>query len=87
MKTPHELRREAERFRKLATDLVDRWLIEAFRELAVEYERLAVALDRQQLVRRCAYKIWEQEGRPHGRHADHWVAAERKLADAEDGEG
>jgi len=86
MKTPHELRREAERFRRLATDIDDPWTIEALRELAVEYEELAGVLDRQELVRRRAYEMWEQQGRPHGHHADHWTAAERELADAEDGE-
>jgi len=86
MKTPHELRREAERFRRLATDIDDPWTIEALRELAVEYEELAGVLDRQELVRRRAYEMWEQQGRPHGRHADHWIVAERELADAEDGE-
>ena len=86
MKTPHELRREAERFRRLATEIDDRWMVEALRELAVDYEGLAVVLDRQEIVRRRAYEMWEQQGRPHGRHADHWVAAEQELADAEDGE-
>ena len=38
MKTPHELRREAERFRRLATDIDDRWTIEALRELAAVTE-------------------------------------------------
>jgi hypothetical protein len=86
MKTPHELRREAERFRRLATEIDDRWTIEALRDLAVDYEGLAVVLDRQELVRRRAYEMWEQQGRPFGRHADHWAAAERERADAEDGE-
>jgi Protein of unknown function (DUF2934) len=82
MKTPHKLRREAERYRRLATDIDDRRAIDALRELAIQYEELAVVLEREQLVRRRAYEIWEQQGRPHGRHADHWVAAERELADA-----
>jgi hypothetical protein len=83
MKTPHELRREAEQFRRLATDIDDRWTMEALRELADDYEGLALVLERQELVRKRAYEMWEQQGRPHGRHADHWVAAERELADAE----
>jgi Protein of unknown function (DUF2934) len=81
MKTPHELRREAQRYRQLATDIDDRRAIEALRELAAEYEELAVVLEREQLVRGRAYEIWEEEGRPHCRHADHWTAAERELAD------
>ena len=27
----------------------------------------------------CAYCIWEQEGRPHGRALDHWLQAELQL--------
>ncbi len=27
----------------------------------------------------CAYLIWEEEGRPHGRHEVHWLKAEKQL--------
>ena len=38
------------------------------------------------LVRALAYRIWEEEGRPHGRAAVHWAEAERRLsADAASG--
>jgi Protein of unknown function (DUF2934) len=81
MKSPHCLRREAERYRRLATGIDDRRAIEALRELAAEYDELAATLlEREQSVRRRAYEMWEQQGRPHGRHADHWAAAERELA-------
>jgi hypothetical protein len=30
-------------------------------------------------IRERAYELWEHEGRPHGRHLDHWVQAEREL--------
>jgi hypothetical protein len=86
MKTPQELQREAERYRRLATTIDDRRAIEALRELAAECDELAVVLEREQRVRRRAYEIWEQQGRSHGRHADHWAAAERELAGAENGE-
>ena len=26
-----------------------------------------------------AYLIWEEEGRPHGRHEAHWLQAEKQL--------
>ena len=26
-----------------------------------------------------AYHIWEKEGRPEGRHEDHWLEAEREI--------
>lgn len=31
-------------------------------------------------IRRRAYRIWEEEGWPHGREAEHWNRAERELA-------
>lgn len=31
-------------------------------------------------ISRRAYEIWEMEGRPDGRHEDHWVRAVRELA-------
>jgi hypothetical protein len=30
-------------------------------------------------IRERAYQIWEQEGRPEGRHLDHWLEAEHQL--------
>jgi hypothetical protein len=30
-------------------------------------------------IRERAYQIWEQEGRPIGRHVDHWRRAEQEL--------
>ena len=35
------------------------------------------ALRRQIEVR--AYLIWERDGRPHGRHAEHWALAEKEI--------
>jgi Protein of unknown function (DUF2934) len=86
MNTPHELQRAAERYRRLTTGIDDRRAIEALRDLAAEYEELAIVLGREPLVRRRAYKIWEQQGRPSGRHADHGAATVRELPDAEDGD-
>jgi hypothetical protein len=34
--------------------------------------------DDKQRIRERAYELWEREGRPHGRHVDHWVQAERE---------
>jgi hypothetical protein len=31
-------------------------------------------------VARRAHEIWEQEGRPEGRHQEHWQTAERELS-------
>jgi hypothetical protein len=32
-----------------------------------------------QRIRVAAYERWEREGRPHGKHVDHWLAAESEL--------
>ena len=31
-------------------------------------------------IKVAAYYIWEKEGRPHGRHLDHWNLAKAELA-------
>ncbi len=38
--------------------------------------------ERDDAIRRRAYALWESEGRPAGRHEEHW----RRAAEAEDGE-
>jgi len=30
-------------------------------------------------IRERSYQLWEQEGRPEGRHLDHWLQAEHEL--------
>ena len=40
----------------------------------------------QERIRQRAHEIWEEEGRPEGRHAEHWAQASREL-EAEGGEG
>jgi hypothetical protein len=39
----------------------------------------------EERVRRRAHEIWEREGRPEGRHDQHWQQAKDELA-VEDGE-
>lgn len=41
--------------------------------------------DREEQIRRRAYEYWEMEGRPEGRHREHWERAAREIA-AEKGE-
>jgi hypothetical protein len=43
--------------------------------------------DCTQRVRLRAYLIWEREGRPEGRDAEHWRQAEREVAQEEDAAG
>jgi Protein of unknown function (DUF2934) len=79
MKSPHELRRDAERYRRLVAGVDDRRAIEAITELAAEYDELAA--ERERRIRRRAYEMWEEQGRPHGLQGDHWRAAEAELAE------
>jgi hypothetical protein len=48
-----------------------------FREIGMES-------DKEDLVRRRAYAIWEKEGRPEGRHDDHWRRAHEEMHGLED---
>ncbi|HEY0182808.1 MAG TPA: DUF2934 domain-containing protein [Rhodopila sp.] len=96
MRNPAELREQARRYRRLTAGITDQRVINAITELAAEYESAATALEsaatdgartarRLQLIRERAYRLWEEQGRPHGRHADHWHAAERGLDDTNGG--
>lgn len=38
-------------------------------------------MDRTEQIRARAHQIWESEGSPEGREADHWAGAERQLRD------
>jgi hypothetical protein len=44
-------------------------------------------VERFNLVRKRAYQIWEEQGRPDGLHADHWHDAELQVAENERNEG
>jgi hypothetical protein len=33
----------------------------------------------REVIQERSYRIWEREGRPHGRDADHWRRAELEL--------
>ena len=35
--------------------------------------------DRQRRVEQRAYEIWEREGRPHGKHDEHWHRAAEEV--------
>ena len=43
--------------------------------------------DTRQRTRDRAYQIWEEQGRPEGREAEHWLQAERELHEGLDAEG
>ena len=42
-------------------------------------ERRDIDNEREELIRRRAYAIWEQEGRPDGQHQRHWEQAAREM--------
>jgi hypothetical protein len=87
VKSPGGLREQARHFRQLASGITDRRTLEAIRELAAEYEAVAAAVERLNLIRRRAYQIWEEQGRPEGLHADHWHDAELQVAEEDHNEG
>jgi Protein of unknown function (DUF2934) len=37
-------------------------------------------MNREKRIEQRAYEIWESEGRPDGRHSDHWQRAESEVA-------
>ena len=37
--------------------------------------------DRESRIHKRAHELWEQEGRPEGRHDHHWRQASREVAD------
>jgi hypothetical protein len=39
-------------------------------------------IDMYQKIAARAYEIWEQEGRPANKAGEHWLRAEREIADA-----
>ena len=53
-----------------------------------EYRRTSEV---REAIRRRAHELWEAEGRPQGRHLDHWLQAELELSrvgsQANEGEG
>jgi hypothetical protein len=38
-----------------------------------------VSEDAENRIRLRAYAIWEREGRPEGRHMEHWFLAQREI--------
>ena len=47
-----------------------------------------MAAETEDRIRTRAYQLWEEAGRPHGAHDQHWSQAEREIAPpATGGEG
>ncbi|CAN7439344.1 DUF2934 domain-containing protein [Rhizobium sp. LjRoot258] len=41
--------------------------------------------EHEEKIRRRAYEIWEQEGRPHGQDMKHWLEAFKEFGERVDG--
>ena len=55
------------------------WFLAELRAVAGRYQWQYVAPDRQRQVETIAYRIWQEEGCPHGRQEDHWWRAEKEF--------
>jgi hypothetical protein len=44
---------------------------------------MSVTRENEQKIRDRAYTLWEKEGRPEGRHSDHWHQATRELGEVD----
>jgi hypothetical protein len=55
------------------------WFLAELQAIASRYQWQYVAPDRQAQVAQIAYRRWQQEGRPHGRHEEHWWQAEKEF--------
>jgi hypothetical protein len=62
--TPVRISRINAKLVGLASGINGRRTLEAITELAADYD--AVAVDRFNLIRKRAYQIWEEQGRPEG---------------------
>jgi hypothetical protein len=55
------------------------WFLADLRAVASRYQWQYVAPDRQRQVEQIAYRIWQEQGCPHGRQEEHWRRAEREF--------
>jgi hypothetical protein len=87
MRSPDDLRERARRYQRLAAQYPDRRTVQALTELAAEYEAAAASMERWKLTRERAHRMWEEQGRTHGHHLEHWYAAEHELVEDEREDG
>ena len=80
MKRVGELRKRAERYQRLKRQISDPVALQAIGELADEIEMTAAELEERHLIRKRAYEIWIERGRPEGCDVENWLAADRELA-------
>jgi hypothetical protein len=84
---PHELEREIERAKRLAAGITDPTTYQRLKafveELRQKRQQRLAARRLKEKIRRRAWELWEQEGRPVGRDVEFWLQAERELQEDE----
>jgi hypothetical protein len=83
MKIAQELRRKADLFRRMGKSISDRRALQVISEVTGELELTAEDAERRDLISKRAHALWIAEGRLEGRAMEHWLAAERELAESE----
>ncbi len=74
-----DLRRRAERYRRLGWQITDAAAERAAEELANELETTAAQMERRLLIREGAHAMWVEHDQPPGRDLEFWIAAEREV--------
>jgi hypothetical protein len=85
MKRAGELRRQAERYRRLELQIGDPAAVRALSELAGEFDKTAEEIEKQQRVRERAHEIWVERGWPAGCDVEFWLTAEQELEGLHEG--
>ena len=81
MRRASELRHQAERYRRLKTQISDRAAVKAICDIAGDLEMTAAELEKRDQIRERAHEIWIEQGRHEGRDEENWLAAERELVE------
>ena len=63
---------------KEVRDRRQRWIDKEEADMEIKKDTTSVTLSRDAIAQ-LAYTIWEREGRPEGRAAEHWQQAENQL--------
>ncbi|AJE47299.1 DUF2934 domain-containing protein [Celeribacter indicus] len=66
---------------KLADERPDGQEMAEAGEQAAQQQEETMNSELQQRIETRAHQIWETEGRPDGRHVDHWTQAEREIGE------
>jgi hypothetical protein len=77
---------KAHKYRDLARGVGDRETVQRISSFSQELKQQARALAKpnEDLIRKRAWEIWEENGRPAGRDEEFWLQAEREFREAEE---